>query len=96
MKSLRLWIAFTLFCVVAVPVVVFLGGLWLAGPYAGENGFLGMARTLYGDVLSGHAGAIGLLLSPVAIIAVWRMAFYARKLIAAQQSGSPAASAGQS
>ena len=81
MKSARLWLAFTLFCIFAVPAAVFLGGLWLAGPYEGENGYLGMLGNLYGDALTGNIGALTLLLSPVAIIAAWRLAFLARNWV---------------
>jgi len=88
MKNLRLWLAFAVFCIVAVPVAVFLGGLWLAGPYEGENGIFGMLGAVYGDALSGQPGAIGLLFSPVLIIAIWKIALQASRLIAAHQAGA--------
>ena len=99
MKKLRLWLAFAVFCVVAVPVAVFLGGWWLAGPYEGDNGLFGMLGTLYGDALRGHPGALGLLFSPVLIVAIWHTAWQARSFIAARQAattvGSGAASPNQ-
>lgn len=89
MKNLRLWLAFTAFCIVAVPVVVFLGGWWLAGPYEGDNGIFGMLGNLYGDALTGHPGAIGLLVSPVLIVGIWVIALRARSVIISRQQ-SPA------
>ena len=81
MKTLRLWLILAAFSVAVVPVVVFLGGLWLAGPYEGDGGIFGMMAEIYGDALTGRTNALLLLFSPVLLVVIWVAAFRARRAL---------------
>lgn len=86
MNRLRLWLIYTVFSLALVPVVVFLGGWWLAGPYEGEGGVFSMMGQIYRDALTGHAGALLMLLAPLLLVAIWQGAFWLRSGISAAQA----------
>ena len=65
------WMLFTLLSILTVPVVVFLVGRLLAGPYEGKFGLLGLMGNIYRDAILGNAGAWLILLSPLILIAIW-------------------------
>ena len=65
------WMLYALLSIVAVPVLVFIAGRLLAGPYEGKFGLLGLMGNIYKDAATGHAGAWFILLSPLLIIALW-------------------------
>jgi len=70
--------------IVLVPSLVFLGGLWLAGPYEGD-GIIGMLAHVYKDALTGGLGALLLLLGPLLLILIWQLAFASRRTIIEHQ-----------
>jgi hypothetical protein len=91
-KNLRQSLIVLAISIVLVPSIVFLGGLWLAGPYEGENGVLGMLGHIYTDALSGKLSALLLLLGPLLLILLWQVAFASRRhIINLQQQSSEAA-----
>lgn len=65
------WVLYALVSVLAVPVLVFIGGRLLAGPYEGKFGLLGLMGNIYKDALTGHPGAWFVLLAPLLLIAIW-------------------------
>lgn len=86
--KLRPWLPVTVFSLIFVPLAVFFGGLLLAGPYAGDAGFFGLLGGIYTDAITGHFGAILLLLSPVLLLAIWKVAAAAYRLICRQQAAT--------
>ncbi len=80
--ELRNWLLLAAFSLVFMPLAVFFGGLLLAGPYEGNAGFLGMTGEIYRDALTGGLSAVALLLAPVILVAIWRVAAIVRRLIA--------------
>lgn len=52
---------------IAAPALVYAVGS-LLGPYEGPNGFLGFLSDVYGDAFTGNPAALGLLLSPAALL----------------------------
>jgi hypothetical protein len=56
---------------VLAPVAVYVFGVNLIAPYAGDGGALGFLGSVYGDALQGSAVAWGLLLSPAAFVLTW-------------------------
>ena len=85
-KNLRVWLIFLLFSVILVPIVVFLGGLLLAGPYEGNGGVFGLMGVIYRDALTGHASALLLLSSPLLLVGGWLAAFWLRRNIIRRQT----------
>ena len=65
------WMLFTLLSVLTVPIVVFVGGRLLAGPYEGKFGLLGLMGNIYGDALLGRGGAWLVLLAPLLLVGLW-------------------------
>jgi uncharacterized membrane protein len=65
------WAILILLCIIAVPAMVFFGGMALVGPYAGEGGFMGLLGHIYGDALGGSATAWFLLLAPLLVALIW-------------------------
>ena len=60
---------------VLAPVAVYVFGVNLIAPYAGEGGALGFLGSVYGDALQGKAAAWALLLSPTAFVLTWWTVF---------------------
>jgi len=79
-KSIKGWLIVALLCVIIVPVLVFLGGWLLAGPYEGDGGIFGLMATIYADALLADLSALLLLLSPLLLLAIWRCSFWLGKL----------------
>jgi hypothetical protein len=69
------WMLYALASVLAVPVLVFIAGRLLAGPYEGKFGLLGLMGNIYKDALTGNAGAWFILLAPLLMIAIWWASF---------------------
>jgi hypothetical protein len=69
----RTRLALALFCLVYVPLGVFLFGMLMAGRYAGEFGIFGLAGKIYGDLLTFELTAWFLVLSPALIYVIWRI-----------------------
>jgi len=79
---------YALLSIVAVPVLVFIAGRLLAGPYEGKFGLLGLMGNIYKDAATGHPGAWFILLSPLLIIALWWGSF----ALFRKRANNPAAS----
>jgi uncharacterized membrane protein len=89
--SIKAWVALCLLSVIVVPAGVFLGGLLLAGPYAGANGLFSLMGDLYGDALALRPSALLLLSSPVLLVAIWALALTVHRSMrasAAAESGA--------
>ncbi|UCG73501.1 MAG: hypothetical protein JSV45_03775 [Chromatiales bacterium] len=65
---------------VLAPVAVYLFGVNLIAPYAGEGGALGFLGSVYGDALQGRAAAWALLLSPAVFVLTWWAVFRLMRL----------------
>ena len=74
-KQLKNWAIFALLSVFLVPVVVFIGGSVLVGPYEGESGMLGMMGTIYGDAARLKGPAWLVLLAPLLLALTWAGCF---------------------
>jgi hypothetical protein len=81
--------------IVLVPSLIFLGGLWLAGPYEGDGGIIGMLAHVYKDALTGGLGALLLLLGPLLLILIWQLAFASRRTIIEHQQQADGKAQGQ-
>jgi len=68
----RTRLALALFCLVYVPLGVFLFGLLMAGTYAGDYGFFGLTGRIYADLFKLELTAWFLVLSPALVYLVWR------------------------
>jgi hypothetical protein len=77
----RRWALFTLFSLLLIPIAVFLGGWFLAGPYEGNAGVFGLTGSIYGDAIAGKPSALVLLAAPVLLIIIWKSAFLLRAQI---------------
>ncbi len=54
-----------------VPVLIYVAGRALVGPYEGPLGMLGLIGHIYSDASLGQVSAWFLLLSPALILLVW-------------------------
>jgi hypothetical protein len=63
--------ALAAFCLIGVPVIIYIFGSLIVGPYMGEGGLLGMLGTIYLEALTGHLSALILLFSPAILITIW-------------------------
>ncbi|MCC7258228.1 MAG: hypothetical protein IT486_07630 [Gammaproteobacteria bacterium] len=54
-----------------LPVLGYVAGGRLVGPYAGPRGLASYLGSIYGDALAGHPLALMLVLAPGAIVGVW-------------------------
>jgi hypothetical protein len=80
---LKHWISLAVLCLLGVPLLIFLAGGAIVGPYEGEQGLLGLMRVLYGDAITGHLSVIILLFSPLLIIGIWYGVSHWRRLATA-------------
>ncbi|MEE4186700.1 MAG: hypothetical protein V2J12_13110 [Gammaproteobacteria bacterium] len=87
--SIKAWLVLCLLSVAAVPAGVFLGGMLLAGPYAGANGLFSLMGDIYGDALALRPSALLLLSSPVLFAAIWAIALAAAKKLSGARAGGP-------
>lgn len=67
----KFWISALILCLLGVPLIIYVTGGLIVGPYEGDGGIVGLMRAIYGDALSGHITAILLLLSPLALFGIW-------------------------
>ena len=65
------WIIFMVSCVLLVPILIYVSGGFLVGPYEGESGLLGLVTNIYGDALTGTLSTWFLLLSPMLLVLIW-------------------------
>ena len=65
------WLICILLSMVLAPVMVFLSGFLMVGDYAGDNGFLGFTKTIYGAALTGKLSAWMVLLAPLLVLLTW-------------------------
>lgn len=84
LSGVRGWLLLTLLSILLVPLLVYLGGTLLAGPYEGERGLAGLVSSVWRDGLSGRITALLLLFGPVLLVIIWRLAFLLRRLATAQ------------
>jgi hypothetical protein len=70
-STLKRWAIFLLACVVAVPVLIYVMGNALVGPYEGESGLLGLMARIYGDAIGGNLSAWLVLLGPALLALMW-------------------------
>jgi hypothetical protein len=70
-QLLKRWLPLAAFCLIGVPVIIYLFGGLLVGPYQGEGGLPGMVGTIYLDAIKGHLSALTLLTAPVLLIGIW-------------------------
>ncbi|HJP05677.1 MAG: hypothetical protein QF789_09580 [Gammaproteobacteria bacterium] len=84
--AIKRWLKYGLLCVLMVPVVVFLGGWLLAGPYEGNAGLFGLMFLIYGDALSADLSAWVLLMSPLLLVLIWRCTLWLSHDIKRRQS----------
>ena len=74
-NQLKKWAIWALLSVLLVPVVVFIGGSVLVGPYEGEFGIVGMIGTIYGDAARLKGSAWLVLLAPWLLALTWAACF---------------------
>jgi len=86
-SGIRGWLVLTGLSLICVPVIVYLGGAALAGPYEGEGGAVGLLLGIWGDALTGRPAAGLLLLGPVLLVIIWRAAFFLRRRAAGRAQG---------
>jgi uncharacterized membrane protein len=65
------WLLYVLLSFLTVPVLVYIFGRLLAGPYEGKFGLLGLMGNLFGDALLAKPGAWLILLAPLILVAIW-------------------------
>jgi len=71
---------------ILMPVVVFVGGMLLAGPYEGKASLIGLMSAIYKDGLSLKPGALLLLTWPVVLILLWAGALRLRRRLIGQEN----------
>ena len=64
------WIS--LFAVILWPIVMYVVGTQLAGPYAGSNGLGGLIGHFFIDMMRGEATAWTLVVAPAAVYLTWK------------------------
>ncbi len=74
-----------------VPILIYIIGRALTGPYEGTLGLLGLIGDIYGDALTGSPSAWFLLLSPVLAVLVWFGVALLRRMPLFYGAGSPPA-----
>jgi len=89
-KLLRIpaWLQLLLLCLVVVPVLAYLTGNLVLGPYPGGFGLLGYVGRLYADALRVEPAAWILLSAPALIIGLWKVALQVSRAAPAA-SGKP-------
>ena len=72
MKSkLKHWSVLLLLCLVGVPVIIYLTGNVVVGPYEGESGMLGLRGQIYSEAITGSAKAWLVLMGPALLVLIW-------------------------
>ena len=77
-QLIKRWGPLVAVCLLGVPVVIYVFGSLIVGPYQGDGGLLGMMGAMYADALTGHPAALILLFAPALLLAIWIGAFYLR------------------
>jgi hypothetical protein len=70
-RKLPPWLALLLLCVLIFPVLVFVLGQWITGPYEGHFGVVGFLFSIYRDALQGGLAAWTLLTAPALFVGIW-------------------------
>lgn len=73
---------------VVVPVLAFIGGQTLAGPYEGRFGVFGYLGNIYADLWNGNWPAIALVGAPAAVVLAWFAAIRLRRTLMKPDSPS--------
>ena len=76
---LRHWLSIVTLSAIGVPLIVYVVGGLLIGPYEGENGMLSFMGDVYGDALRLQLSAWFLLCAPLLLIAIWTAALKLRQ-----------------
>lgn len=77
-QPLKRWGLLAGLCLIGVPVVIYIFGSLIVGPYQGDGGLLGMMAAMYVDALTGHPAALILLFAPAILVGIWIGVFFAR------------------
>jgi len=70
-KRLMSILALLLTGAVIIPVVAYLVGGYVVGPYAGDGGLAGYLGAIYLSAWHGERAALTLILTPILIVMVW-------------------------
>jgi hypothetical protein len=81
---IRRWIVLMVACLLLVPILIYLSGWLLVGPYEGESGLFGLVTSIYGDALTGSLSAWFLLFSPIVLVLIWTTCAWMRSNINSQ------------
>jgi hypothetical protein len=82
MKSkLKHWSVLLLLCLVGVPVIIYLTGNVVVGPYEGEAGMLGLMGHIYSDAITGSAKAWLVLMGPALLVLIWSASAKLRRIV---------------
>lgn len=82
-NALKGWLLVGLLTSILVPIGVFLGGWFLAGPYEGDGGVFGLMGVIYRDALTGKPAALLLLSAPLILVGIWLISFKLHRSITA-------------
>lgn len=77
----KAWLYGLLACLISVPVLVYLFGSIVVGPYEGEGGLIGMMGSIYVDAITLQPSALVLLVSPLLLILVWKLSLRLRRIM---------------
>ncbi|MGI9291404.1 MAG: hypothetical protein ACR2QG_09055 [Gammaproteobacteria bacterium] len=77
----KTWLYAFLISLIAIPVIIYIGGSIIVGPYEGQSGLIGMMGNIYVDALRLKLSAWVLLLSPLLLVAIWKLCFRLRRII---------------
>lgn len=70
-QILKRWAPLAAFCLFGVPVIIYIFGSLIVGPYQGDGGLAGMMWSIYADALTLHLSALILLTAPALLIGIW-------------------------
>ena len=77
----RRWIILLVACVLLVPILIYVSGWLLVGPYEGESGLFGLVTSIYADALTGSISTWFLLFSPMLLVLIWSTCAWMRSNI---------------
>ncbi len=72
------WVQLIVLSTIIIPVLAYLVGSWLVGPYEGNFGMLGFFVSIYADAMQAKPAPWILLLAAPAIVVVWHIALHKR------------------
>ena len=68
------WVQLIFLSTIVIPVLAYLLGGWLVGPYEGKFGMLGFFFSIYSDALQAKLAPWIMLLATPAIVLIWHLA----------------------